>query len=342
MDKPVKLKDIAARLGLSVPTVSRALGGFKDISENTRKIVRETAREMGYQPNTFARNLVTQKKSIDNIIILGVPTVIKSISLNSYYSEIIRAFCDIIDTKRYRLVLSTEGYDDNEYVDYHKLIDDHSALGAVILDLKENDERVDVLAKAHVPLVVLGEYEPVSPIQYAVWTDNIKGANLAVSHLIRRGRKKIAMVGGLGGQIVSKSRAKGYRMALEAAHIECDERLLIEPEEVNEQGGYMAMLELFHRDIEFDAVFCASDVRSIGVIKALREKGFSVPKDISIVGYDDLTIASFFEPPLTTIRQPTYEVGVHAMKILQRLIQHEKFREKKKVFMPELVIRTSG
>ena len=297
---------------------------------------------MGYQPNTYARNLVAKKTAIDNIIILGVPNVIKSIALNSYYAEIIRAFCDIIDTKRYRLVLSTEGYNESEYVDYHKLIDDHSALGAVILDLKENDERVDVLAQANVPLVVLGEYEPVSPIQYAVWTDNIKGAHLAVTHLIRSGRKKIAMVGGLGGQIVSKSRAKGYRMALDEAHIEFDARLLVEPEEMDEKGGYMAMLELFHRDVEFDAVFCASDIRSIGVIKALREKGYMVPEDVSIVGYDDLTIASFFEPPLTTIRQPTYEVGVHAMKILERLIRHEKFKEKKKVFLPELIIRKSG
>lgn len=337
-----KLKDIATKLNLSIPTVSRALGGFNDIAEETRKLVTNTAREMGYRPNTAAIDLVTQKKPKENILILGVPNVLKSISLNSYYAEIIRAFLSIVDSVRYQLVLSAENDRQNEFVDYHKLINAHSVTAAIILDIKENDERVAVLRKAQIPFVVLGEFEPESEREYAVWTDNIMGSCLATSHLIQRGCERIAMVGGLHGQLVSQTRCRGYSRALEEAGIEFDEKLLIEPVELDERGGYVAMLELLHRDIEFDGVFCASDMRSMGVIKALKEKGLKIPEDVPVVGYDDLTVASFFDPPLTTVRQPTYEVGLHAIKTLQKLIDHKKPEENKKVFNPELIIRESG
>ena len=341
MTKKVTLKDIAAHLGLAIPTVSRALGGFKDIAPETRELVTATAKSMGYRPNIHAKSLVTKAAPIDNIIILGVPTVLKSIAFNSYYAEVMRAFCDVIDTTRYRLILSVEDDSAEEYIDYHKLIHNHSASAAIILDLKEKDDRVKKLNTANIPFVVLGEYLPKSELQCAVWTDNIKGAYIATHHLIVRNRYQIAFVGGLQGQKVSKSRLQVYRMALEEANIDFSTQLVIEPVEVDEHGGYSAMLELFHRQIEFDAVFCASDLRSIGVIKALREKGLSVPGDVSVVGYDDLPIASFYDPPLTTIRQPTYKVGAHAMRSLEKLIRDETLAQKQKIFLPELVIRES-
>ena len=121
-----KLKDIAERLNLSIPTVSRALGGFPDIAEDTRKLVTKTATEMDYRPNIAARELVGQKTSKESILILGVPNVLKSISLNSYYAEIIRAFCNLVNSSRYQLVLSTEDDSQIEFIDYHKLISEHS------------------------------------------------------------------------------------------------------------------------------------------------------------------------------------------------------------------------
>ena len=142
--------------------------------------------------------------------------------------------------------------------------------------------------------------------------------------------------------MVSKSRLQGYRLALEESNLPFNEQLVVEPDEVDEHGGYVAMQELFHRNVEFDAVFCASDLRSIGVIKAIREQGLSVPQDISIVGYDDLSIASFFEPTLTTVRQPTYKVGTFAMRSLENLIQGNPIPKRKKIFLPELIIRESS
>jgi LacI family transcriptional regulator len=337
-----KLKDIAERLNLSIPTVSRALGGFPDIAEDTRKLVSKTALEMDYWPNMAARELVNQKKPKESILILGVPNVLKSISLNSYYAEIIRAFCNVVDSSRYQLVLSTEDDLQNDFIDYHTLISEHSATAAIILDIKEDDERIPVLRKANIPFVILGEFEPESKREYAVWTDNIFGSYIATSHLIKKGCESIAMVGGLRGQLVSMTRCKGYKLALMEAGMPFNDRLMIEPDEIDEHGGYVALLELLQRNIEFDGIFCASDLRSIGVIKALKEKGLKIPEDISVVGYDDLTVASFFDPQLTTVRQPTYEVGVHAINIVQKLINHEKFEENKKIFSPELILRESG
>jgi len=342
LPKEATLKDIAARLGLSVPTISRALGGYPDIALKTREIVKTTAREMSYRPNLHAKNLVAQKVHLENIIIMGVPNVLKSIAFNSYYAEVLRAFCDTIDTTSHRFILSVEEDNLDGFVDYHRLISDHSASAAVILDLKEKDERVKELTSADIPLVVLGEYDPQSEKQCAVWTDNVTGASQATRHLIMRGRRQIALVGGLKGQMVSQSRLKGYRMALEDAEINFDKSLAIEPIEVDEHGGYSATQELFHRGVDFDAVFCASDLRSIGVIKALRERNISVPEDVSVVGYDDLPIASFFHPTLTTIRQPTYKVGAYAMRSLEKLIRGQAIQQRRKVFEPELVIRESS
>lgn len=340
--KEVTLKDIAQRLGLSVPTISRALGGYEDIAIATRNLVARTAKEMNYRPNLHAKGLVTNATSIQSIIILGVHNVLKSIAFNSYYAEIMRAFSDTLNTTLHRFILAVEDDSDGDYIDYHKLIRDHQATAAVILDLKEQDDRVAELTEAQTPLVVLGEYTPRTDKQCAVWTDNIEGAYLATRHLIVQGRRRIVLVGGLRGQMVSMSRHKGYRMALEKADLPFDECLVVNPAEMDEHGGYSAMLEIFHRKCPFDAVFCASDLRSIGVIKALREKGLSVPEDVSVVGYDDLPIASFFDPPLTTIRQPTYKVGAYAMRNLEKLIRGEDIPQKRKVFLPELVIRASA
>jgi len=338
----VTLKDIAQRLGLSVPTISRALGGYEDIALETRNLVARTAREMNYRPNVHAKGLVTNAMSIQSILILGVPNVLKSIAFNSYYAEIMRAFNDTLTTTLHRFILAVEDDSDGDYVDYHKLIRDHQATAAVILDLKEQDDRVAELTEAQIPLVVLGEYTPRSAMQCAVWTDNVKGAYLATRHLIVRGRRRIVLVGGLRGQMVSASRLRGYRAALEEAGLPFDECLVVNPAEMDEHGGYSALLEIFHRGCPFDAVFCASDLRSIGVIKVLREKGLSVPEDVSVVGYDDLPIASFFDPPLTTIRQPTYKVGAYAMRNLEKIIRGEEVQQKSKVFLPELVIRASA
>jgi len=336
------LKDIASRLGIAVPTVSRALGDYGDISAETRELVARTAKEMSYKPNVNARNLVTKAASIDNILIMGVPNVLKSIAFNSYYAEVMWAFCDQSDTTAHRFVLSVEDESNSDFVNYREVIRNHSAVAAVVLDLKEEDERVAELTAARIPLAVLGEYSPKSEFQCAVWTDNVKGASLATKHLIQRDRRKIALVGGLKGQMVSRSRLRGYREALDESHIPFSQDLVIEPNEVDEYGGYSAMQELLHRDVEFDAVFCASDLRSIGVIKALKEHGLSVPDDISVVGYDDLPIASFFYPTLTTIRQPTYKVGTFAIRSLQKLIQGKTVQQRRKIFQPELVIRESS
>jgi len=342
MAKQTTLKDIAEELELSVPTVSRALAGHSDIAKVTRELVVATAHKMNYRPNIHAKSLVSKRVSVENIIILGVPNVLRSIAFNSYYAEIMRAFCDTIDTTRYRLVLSVENDSDEGFVNYHQLIKDHAASAAIILDLKDKDDRVEELTSTNIPLVVLGEYTPQNELQCAVWTDNIEGAYLATRHLIMRKRRRIALVGGLRGQMVSRSRLDGYCKAIEEAGIPYDERLVIEPIEVDEHGGYTAMYELLNRDIELDAVFCASDLRSIGVIKALREHNLKVPDDVSVVGYDDLPIASYFNPTLTTIRQPTYEVGVHAMSSLERLIRGEPLRQRQKVFSSKLVIRESA
>jgi len=342
MAQGVTLKDIAEKLDLSIPTVSRALGGHTDIALATRERVAEAAREMNYRPNVHAKSLVGKRTSMDNILILGVPNVLKSIAFNSYYAEIMWAFCDTIDTTRYRLVLAVEDDADGRFANYHELMDNHSASAAIILDLKVDDNRVEELTSVNIPLVVLGEYMPRNNRQCAVWTNNVEGAYLATSHLIRRERKRIALIGGLQGQMVSKSRLEGYRKALAESNIPFDEKLVIEPREVDEHGGYIAMQELLHRNIDFDAVFCASDLRSIGVIKALRERNMEVPKDVAVVGYDDLPIASYFYPSLTTIRQPTYKVGVYAMQSLERLIRGETLRQPQKVFSSELIIRESA
>jgi len=340
--KRTTLKDISNRMGLSIPTISRALGGYEDISLKTREEVAEVANEMRYSPNPYAKSLVSGKSIIGNILIVGVPIVLKSITSNPYYAEILKAFLDKIDFSKHQFVLSAGENSGGTFKNYHNLIFNHDITAAVILDLKENDERVEEFTAAKIPLVVLGEYEPQSDFQCSVWTDNISGAYIATNHLLKKGCKRVAMISGLKGQLGSTSRINGYRKALEDENIPFDKNIIIEPVEIGEHSGYTAMMELFQRNIDFDSVFCASDLRSVGAIKAINEKGLEIPKDISVVGYDDLPLASYITPTLTTISQPTYEVGIFAMKQLDRLITGKKISNQKKSFQPQLIVRNSS
>ena len=342
MAKSTTLKDISKRLGLSIPTVSRALGGYEDISLKTRELVSQVAKEMNYSPNVYARGLVAKRTPAKNILIMGVPTVLQSIALNSYYAEIMRAFQNETKDSDYRFVLSVEEADNNYFENYHALIRNHAASAAIILDYLEDDNRVKELTKANVPLVVLGEYLPQTDLQCSVWTDNIAGSFEATKYLIEQGRNRIVLVSGLKGQKVSQSRLLGYRKALEDNGIHFDSDMVFGAREMDEHGGYQAMIEVFKRGKEFDAVFCTSDLRSIGVIKALKEKGLIIPDDIAVVGYDDLPIASYFDPQLTTVRQPTYQVGIYAIRSLKILLANKKVTDCQKVFKPELIIRQSA
>jgi LacI family transcriptional regulator len=338
----VTLKDIASELKLSIPTVSRALGGFSDIAEETRKKVAEKARSMGYRPNTNARNLVNRKAPSENILILGVGNVLRSIAFNSYYAEIMRSFCDFSEKTPYRLVLSSDNSTDPQFADYHDFLEGHNTAGAVILDIEVDDDRTGLLRQSGIPFVVLGEYEPEGPEEYAAWTDNFAGAYTATKHLLDKGCRKIGLITGLPGQKVTASRCLGYRHALEEATLEYDADLVIEASGMDERGGFEAMRELLQRTTEFDGIFCASDLRSIGVIKALRDSGYRVPDDIPVIGYDDLTLGAFFEPALTTIHQPTYELGWHAIETLNQLIRGDYQGPNKRVYQPELIIRESA
>jgi len=194
------------------------------------------------------------------------------------------------------------------------------------------------LKRASVPCVLIGRF-PFEKVNY-VSCDNKQGAFSAVEHLIDLGHRRIGFISGSFDLIAGVERFEGYKIALEKYNLEYNSELVIKGNWTRE-GGYQAMCELLNKAKVPTAVFAANDQMAAGVVKAVKDKGFQIPKDIAIVGFSDTQFASYIEPPLTTVREPTYKEGVIAAEMLVNLLSGEEVRRPQVILPTRLIIRKS-
>jgi LacI family transcriptional regulator len=174
-----------------------------------------------------------------------------------------------------------------------------------------------------------------------VTTDNAKGGRLAVEHLLAKGRKHILFISGPEQVVSSEERYQGYTQALHTAGLPVSQRLRVYGD-FSYESGFAAVQSLLKDTVEIDGIFAANDLMAIGAIEALQESGFNVPEQISVVGYDDIQMASLYKPRLTTIRQPIYQMGSQAVKLIMRGIHSTRHKCDEYLCEPELVIRQSS
>jgi len=333
---PFTIKDVARLAGVSKTTVSRVMNNNSKVRPETKTEVLQAVEELGYTPNSIARALRIKKSEVVGVII---PRGVEYIFSDPFFPEIIKGITTVLNLHNLNLHLIMGSSERQQREIYSSLVRNRHIDGVILVCSRFDDKQYILrLRRASLPCVLIGRF-PLEKVNY-VSCDNKKGAYRAVEHLINLGHRRIGFISGSFDLIGGVDRFEGYKMALEKHNLEYDSELITKGDWTRE-GGYQAMCELFKRTKVPTAVFAANDQMAAGAVKAMREKGLQIPKDIAIVGFADTQFASYIEPPLTTIREPTYEESTMAAEMLVKLINGQEVRQPQVILPTKLVIRKS-
>ncbi|MGW9019798.1 LacI family DNA-binding transcriptional regulator, partial [Priestia megaterium] len=302
--------------GVSVTTVSRALNGYFDVNEKTKQKILAVAKELDYSPNTLARGLVMKKSKTIGLLVSGMS---KENAKDNFTFEVLCGINETASKLGYDLILFNTNTTKQREKTYAQLCRERRVDGAIVQGIRKDDPYLKEILESDIPCVLIDIPFQTDSVGY-VTTDNIQGAKKAVEHLIQQGRKNIGMVNGHQGAYVSEERLKGYKEKLTEYNLPIREEWVIDGgfEEAKSESSTYTLLKQ-HKEI--DALFCASDVMALGALRACKKIGKSVPGDISIVGYDNITLASYCTPPLTTIGQEIYTIGAEAADLLINMLE---------------------
>ncbi len=330
----VTIKEVSRHAKVSPSTVSRVINGTAAVNLETKQRVLDAVKKLNYQPNAFARGLVTNRSG-------GIGVVINEIS-STYHSSIVQGIEQIIEAQGMHLIVSS-GHAKAEFerraVEYLQ----QRRADALILHLEslsdyELLEWLEQESFKEVPVILVGRF--VAELADAcVHLDNELGGFLATQHLIEQGHTKIAHITGPLRMKDSRDRLQGYRRALEQANLNYDERYVIEAK-FTEDSGQVAAKRLIDRNLNLTAIFVANDQMAAGALHSLRELQLNVPNDISLIGYDDIFLAKYLYPALTTIQQPLQDMGRAAAQLALSALKQEESEVKRK-FEPQLIVRQS-
>jgi DNA-binding LacI/PurR family transcriptional regulator len=328
------IADIARLAGVSKATVSRALNDSPLIAADTKERIRAIARQHRFQMNVPARRLSTRRSHAIAFVTYAYSFKPHSGVPDAFMLELQSGVSSALHSLEYDLLVVHVDEKDTEWAAHY--LESGRADGFILLTATCTQHHLNKLAELHAPFILWGA--PPGNGYCTVIGDNVTGGRLATEHLLQRGRSRIAFLGGYENHEV-ESRRRGYEAALRAAGIEPDPALAVNTH-WTEESGRAAMERLLETDAALDGVFACSDVLAIAAIDVLREHGRAVPGDVGVVGYDDIAVARFCNPPLTTIRQN----GPLAGRLLaEHLVQHLHTGLVTNVSIPaELVVRESA
>lgn len=325
--------DVAALAGVSRATVSFVLNERADvkISPATRQRVIDAATQLGYHPHAPARQLAGGSSLTLGLVLLQTP---EQVAGDALLAETLRGLSTAARTAGYRVLVESIIPGDGGYAE---ILRTRRAEGLVISGPRRDDPTLEPLVNEGFPIVLQGSLPGFRGPSVDV--DNVAGARRAVEHLIELGHRRIGCVTNAPlAYTAASERLEGYRQALQAAGIVFNETLVAEGE-FDAPSGHRAMTRLLAAD-RVSAVFAASDVVALGVIGALREAGQRVPQDVSVVGFDDIPLAAYVDPPLTTVRIPAFELGLTAGQALVDQVARRPVADR--TLLPiELVVRAS-
>lgn len=330
--------DIAHLAGVSQPTVSRALRGSPTVSPETRRRIETIARQLNYRVDKNASNLRSQHSNTLALLLFEDPTPDDSL-INPFFLAMLGSITRACAQRGYDLLVSFQQLSGNWHVDYE---DCRKADGIILLgygDFLQHRARLEQLVRQGTHFVRWGATLE-GQTGLAIGCDNFQGGIQATQHLLEQGRRRIAFLGDASNHYPEfLERHRGYRKALGDAGIEVSSALQIDAITL-EQSGYAAACELLERGEVFDAIFAASDLIALGAMRALHERGLDVPRDVSVVGFDDIPAASLATPPLTTVLQDTRLAGELLIETLLASIRDEPVQTR--VLPTKLVVRKSS
>ncbi|ADC51638.1 LacI family transcription regulator [Alkalihalophilus pseudofirmus OF4] len=313
--------DIAKKTGYSISTVSKVLNNYTDVGEKAKRIINEAVEELGYYPSSSARTLSTKKSWTIGVVFvedsgIGIE--------HPFFNAVIESFKKAAEKEGYDLLFASNkiGTEQRSYLDHflYRGVD-----GVVVVCSTMDSPDVDILMESDLPSVVIDLDTRGASV---VFSDNIHGSELAVDHLYKLGHRKIAHIAGHKSLYVGVHRLKGYIQAMNKHNLTIPDEYIADGGYFTFESGKKAMKNLLKLEDKPTAVYAAGDLMALGAITAIQEQGLSVPNDISVIGFDDIQIARYMTPGLTTIKQDTFLIGKTACGLLL-----EQINDKKKHYM---------
>jgi LacI family transcriptional regulator len=325
------IREVAERAGVSLTTVSHVVNRSRFVSEDTRKRVLEAMQDLNYRPNAVARSLRSGKTHTLGLILPD--------SSNPFFAEIGREVEKTAFTEGYSVMLCNTERDLAREELYVRLLSDKQVDGVIFVAAGEQIDSLAYLLEQHTPIVVVDRdlsYDEVD----AVLTDNLLGGYQATQHLIALGHQRIACISGPVNGARSMERVSGYRRALEEYGIAEDPALLLIGD-YHPQSGRDAAHHLLSLDNRPTAIFACNDLMAIGVIRAVTAERLSIPDNVAVVGFDNIELANYTTPSLTTVAQPITEIGaLSASLVIQRIAEPHRPAERPKL-PTQLIMRES-
>jgi LacI family transcriptional regulator len=328
----VTIREIADLAGVSIATVSRVVNGRDDVSNETRELVRRVIRERGYTTNQSARSLSAGRT--------GLVGVLVPLLHPAYFSGILAGAAEALYERDMRLLLSPTMHEHDREVSLLDRLLHGTTDGALLVLPEESSDELEQLLDEGYRFVVVDPLERLDERVPAVSAAHASGADQAMRHLLGLGHRRIAVITGPNGWVATEDRRRGYHAALASAGIMPDPPLEVEADfEIG--GGAMAAKHLLDLPDPPTAIFAFNDNLAIGAVQAARAHGLRVPEELSIVGFDDVELATVVSPALTTIRQPLAEMGRMAVSMLARLLERSRIETLHVELGTRLVVRDS-
>ncbi|HHT06340.1 MAG TPA: LacI family transcriptional regulator [Hydrogenispora sp.] len=331
----VTITDIAKRAKVSPSTVSRVIADNPRISAATKEKVLRIMKEMNYHPNIIARSLVNQTTKIIGVV---MPGMAEQSLQHPFYPELLGGIASMANNQGYKILLANVSTVDEEREMVKELTFGGITEGIILLTSRDDNPTVDQLVKNGFPFVVIGRTE--NP--YVNWVDNdnfLIGYQLA-THFIEQGHQEIAFLGYSPGYMVTRDRLNGYKKALQEHNIPFDPALVIESKFISD-NGYDLMKQILVKEKRPTGVIACDDLLAFGAIRAIHEAGLRVPEDIAVAGINNVPLADYYNPPLTSVKINAFSLGTKAFEMLRTIMGSEIQSYNRAIIPAELVVRSS-
>jgi len=326
------IRDVAREAGVSASTVSRVVNGTAPISAETAARVRAAIKRANYVPSRAARTLRVQRSTTLGLLISDIQ--------NPFFTALVRGVEDVAQCNGYSLILCNSDEDLKKELQYVQILCSEKVAGAIVVPASERSRSFLPFVEAGVPFIAVDRRLETNPID-CVLVDNVRGSFEAVAHLASRGNRRIAVVTGPLTTTTGRDRLEGYRTAIRNAGLPLDPDL----ERVGtfkSESGLRLTEELLNLRPAIDALFVANSAMELGALEALRNRSVRIPDDVAVIIYDEMPWSSLPGVSLTTVRQPTYELGrLSCLRLLDRMGAPAAVTRQEIVLVPELVVRDS-
>lgn len=329
----ITIYDIAKKTGFSISTVSKVLNKRADVSEKTKKIINAAVEELGYFPSSSARSLSTKKSwTIGVVFVEDAGNGLE----HPFFNAVIENFKKVVEIEGYDLLFASRkiGKEKRSYLDHFM----YRGVDGVAVVCSSHTPEIQKLIESDIPSVVIDlDTRGVS----VVYSDNCFGSELAVNHLVSLGHRHIAHISGHQRLYVGVERLEGYKQTMAKHNLSINDAYIVDGGYFTYEGGKRAMNQLLALETIPSAVYVAGDLMAVGAISAIHEAGLRVPEDVSIVGFDDIQIAQYLNPALTTVRQDTALIGKTAANLMMDQMVNKKKQHMAVKIPVSLIVRDS-